>query len=180
MLVDNVLVIFRNLFVNLMEMILKMKITFQRIGTISTKEFYEICKMRNEVFVVEQGCAYQELDEYDLICTHVTLQNENDTIIGYARIIPPKTKYEDAYSIGRFLIKKEYRNKGYAKRFLENIIDYIDGGLIRLSSQEYIKNFYEEFGFKQVGEVYMESLRPHVLMEGNFKSRNRYGKIKNR
>lgn len=129
-------------------------------------EIYNILKVRCEVFVVEQQCSYQDCDGKDKNAYHLFLEN-NGNIIAYLRILVKGVSYEEV-SIGRFLVAKEYRKKGIAREMLVKGIKFIEESLnetsIRISGQEYLKDFYESHGFKIVSDIYLEDNIPHVEM----------------
>ncbi|MEE0935162.1 MAG: GNAT family N-acetyltransferase [Methanobrevibacter sp.] len=121
-------------------------------------ELYEILKLRAEVFVVEQDCAYNDLDDKDQMAMHLFLKDGGE-IIAVSRILPENVAFEDM-AIGRVIVKKEYRGRGIATEIMKKAIDYIVNDLkkdkIRLSGQAYLVRFYEDLGFKKVSDVYLE------------------------
>ncbi|WP_407411720.1 GNAT family N-acetyltransferase [Methanobrevibacter sp.] len=125
---------------------------------LSLDELYEILKLRAEVFVVEQDCAYNDLDDKDQMALHLFLKDGGE-IIAVSRILPENVAFEDM-AIGRVIVKKEYRGHGIAKKIMQKAIDYIIKDLkkdkIRLSGQAYLVRFYEDLGFKKVSDVYLE------------------------
>lgn len=125
---------------------------------LSLDELYEILKLRAEVFVVEQDCVYNDLDDKDQMAMHLFLK-DGDEIIAVSRILPENVAFEDM-AIGRVIVKKEYRGHGIAKKIMQKAIDYIIKDLkkdkIRLSGQAYLVRFYEDLGFKKVSDVYLE------------------------
>lgn len=129
-------------------------------------ELYEILKLRNEVFVVEQNCPYQDCDGKDLNSFHVIMYL-NEKIIGYLRILFKGISYKEI-SIGRVVIDKSYRKYGYGYLLMNKAIEYILNELneneIRISAQEYLQKFYESFGFVKSSEIYLEDDIPHIEM----------------
>lgn len=125
---------------------------------LSPDELYGILKLRAEVFVVEQDCVYNDLDDKDQMAMHLFLK-DGDEIIAVSRILPENVAFEDM-AIGRVIVKKEYRGHGIAKKIMQKAIDYIIKDLkkdkIRLSGQAYLVRFYEDLGFKKVSDVYLE------------------------
>ncbi len=125
---------------------------------LSQDELYDILKLRVEVFVVEQNCPYQDLDDKDKLSYHLFLQ-DNDEIIAVSRIIPEKISY-DEMSIGRVVVKKTHRGSGISKTMMNKaikfIIDEFKKDKIRLSGQAYLIDFYEDLGFKKVSDMYLE------------------------
>ena len=143
-----------------------MKITVFKYQDLSPDRLYEILKLRSEVFVVEQKCAYQDLDNKDEKALHL-VGEENNKIIAYTRIFK-KGDFFKYSSIGRVLVKKEYRNKDYGRKIMKNSIDRLKKDpkeeKIELSAQKYLLKFYSELGFEKVGEEYLEDNIPHVKM----------------
>jgi len=133
---------------------------------LSTLELYEILKLRNEVFVVEQNCPYQDLDNKDKESYHI-FKWENNKIIAYSRIIPQGVSYTEA-SIGRVAIALEFRNKGVGVELMnysiQNCISIFNCDSIRISAQLYLKKFYERLGFLQTSDEYLEDGIPHIEM----------------
>jgi ElaA protein len=141
---------------------------------ISTKQFYEltlnelyaILALRNRVFVVEQQSIYNDTDGLDQAATHM-LGHDKDILVGYARVLPPDTKYKDP-SFGRFLIAKSARKSGLGRLLLSQVIQYMKTTFpnqpIRIEAQSYLKTFYESNGFKSIGEVYDLDGIQHVEM----------------
>ncbi|WP_458454696.1 GNAT family N-acetyltransferase [Methanobrevibacter sp.] len=135
-----------------MEWILK------QFGQLSPDELYEIIKLRIEVFIVEQDCHYQDLDDKDQLSYHLFLK-DNDEIIAVLRILPENVAY-DEMSIGRVIVKKTHRGHGIAKCMIKRAMDFIVDELgkdsIRLSGQAYLTDFYIGLGFKKVSGAYLE------------------------
>ena len=132
---------------------------------LSKELFFELIKLRIEIFVVEQKCYYQELDEEDQIALHVVGQ-KNGIVIAAGRIIPDVSKMQ--VSIGRIAVKNGFRNNGFAREMMDEILDYIGHNFktysIKLSAQVYLINFYKSFGFKEIGKVYLEDGIEHINM----------------
>lgn len=143
-----------------------MNLKIKRFNELSTNELYNILKLRAEVFVVEQNCPYNDLDDKDYECVHIFLEEE-DQILAYIRVLNPGVSYSDS-SLGRVLVSKSARGKGLAKKIVQIGIDYIFNELneksITIGAQNYLKKFYETFGFESVSEVYLEDNIPHIDM----------------
>lgn len=137
--------------------------TFQELSNL---ELYQILQLRTEVFVVEQHCVYQDMDGKDTKALHVMGKKDND-IIAYTRIFKPGD-YMDHASIGRVVVKKSMREGGYGKEIMlasiKVIANKLKESIIHLSAQTYLQKFYEELGFRAVGETYLEDDIPHILM----------------
>ena len=143
-----------------------MELVIKKFNELTVEELYKILRVRNEVFVVEQTCIYQDCDNKDYNSYHLYLEDENE-MVGYLRIVNKGISYDEIY-IGRVLVKESHRNRGISRKIMLEAIKFIEEELnsteIRLSGQVYIKGFYESLGFKQVSEEYLEDDIPHVEM----------------
>ena len=143
-----------------------MKITIHKYQDLTPNKLYEILMLRSEVFVVEQKCAYQDLDNKDQKALHL-IAEENNKIIAYTRIFKKGDFFKNS-SIGRVLVKKEHRGKHLGKKIMIKSIEQIKidktEKKIELSAQKYLLKFYLELGFKKIGEEYLEDGIPHVKM----------------
>jgi ElaA protein len=130
---------------------------------LTTNQFFELLKLRISVFVVEQNCPYQELDDLDLVSDHFFGSLEGQ-LIALGRV------YKDLNTvyIGRVAVKSNYRKNGYARKLMEFILQEVKTKFpnltIELSAQEYLINFYISLGFKTHGEPFLEDGIPHVKM----------------
>ena len=143
-----------------------MNYKIKKFNELTTKELYEILKVRAEVFVVEQNCVYQDLDSKDEVSYHLFLE-DNSEIIAYLRILPKGISYPET-SIGRVLTKASYRKKGLSKEMVQKAIDFIIDILeekeIKISAQAYLQKFYKSFGFKPISGIYLEDGIEHIEM----------------
>jgi ElaA protein len=143
---------------------------YKLFDELTVKELYQIIQLRNQVFVIEQDCIYQDADGKDLKCGHLWA-TINDEVVAYSRIVPKGVSYENEPSIGRVVTNDKFRGLGLGKQLIANSIMVIENrlftSLIRISAQLYLKEFYESFGFEQVSEVYLEDNIPHIEMLRN-------------
>ena len=143
-----------------------MKFQTYQFTELSIQQLYDCLQLRSEVFVVEQDCVYQDIDGYDQLALHVLAYEEN-TLIVYARILPPKTYFEQI-SIGRIIVKETHRGQEAGHELMNFCINYIidefGKQVIKISAQEHLKKFYERHGFKQEGVGYLEDGIPHIAM----------------
>lgn len=141
-----------------------MDLVVKRFGELSLDELYEILQVRVAVFVVEQNCAYQEIDDKDLYSYHVFLKDDTG-IKAYLRVIDKGVSFEEV-SIGRVLTLK--RKCGLGNRILSEGIkvakERMNANKIKIEAQSYAKGFYEKAGFKQVSEEFLEDGIPHIQM----------------
>ena len=135
-----------------------MKCKLKEFKELTTEELYEILKLRAEVFVVEQNCPYQDLDDKDQSSYHLFLE-DNGQIIAVLRILPENIAYKEM-AIGRLIVKKSYRGKGISRKMMLRAMEFITEDLgkekIRLSGQAYLSDFYQSLGFEKVSEMYLE------------------------
>ena len=141
----------------------------QNFRELDVAQLYAVLKLRVDVFVVEQACAYAELDEYDrhIETRHLTGHDEFSELIAYARLLPPGLRYPEV-NLGRFVVRKESRGKGIGHTLLDKALKEIEinwpGGAIKVSAQDYLQKFYEQYGFARVSDVYLEDGIPHIEM----------------
>ncbi len=140
--------------------------TCKPFSELTNTELYFILQLRNEVFVVEQNCPYQDCDLKDLKAWHL-MGTEEGKLLAYTRLLPQGYPYGEA-SIGRVVTSPAARNRGLGKLLMKESIRQIasiyDTGNIRIGAQLYLKSFYESFGFLQQGDMYLEDDIPHIIM----------------
>ncbi|MGG7213188.1 GNAT family N-acetyltransferase [Clostridium nigeriense] len=141
-----------------------MELFIKRFDELSTEELYEILKIRVNVFVVEQECAYQEIDEKDKKAYHIYLKDKNE-IKAYLRVLDKGISYEEV-SIGRVLTTE--RGIGLGNKIIEAGIkvakENMNADKIKIEAQSYAKKFYEKFGFNQISDEFLEDGIPHIEM----------------
>ena len=133
---------------------------------LSKLELYKILRLRAEVFIVEQDCVYQDVDDKDQKALHVLLKKSED-IIGYTRLFWPGDYFKEA-SIGRVVISKEERHNNYGSQLMKASILAVSEKMkekkIKISAQTYLKKFYNNLDFFESGKEYLEDGIPHVVM----------------
>lgn len=146
-----------------------LNIVIKSFNELSVEELYNILQLRSEIFVVEQNCVYQDMDDKDQKALHV-LGKKNNKIIAYTRIFK-SGDYFDVSSIGRVIVAKSERQYGYGYDIMNASINAIKQNFkeskIKLSAQCYLKKFYNNLGFIEVGEEYLEDDIPHICMIKN-------------
>ena len=137
--------------------------TFEEL---TNQELYELLRLRAEVFVVEQDCIYQDLDDRDQAGVHFFAVDQKQ-VVGCVRLLPKGVRFNDA-SIGRVVLKKELRGSGLANQLINAAIDYARSEwkeeTLRISAQAHLQKFYGRFGFKTVSDEYLEDGIKHVEM----------------
>jgi len=123
----------------------------------------EARRIRNEVFIKEQGFVY-EYDDIDKTATHFVLFADSDIPVATCRVF---TK-DGSYILGRLAVLKEYREKHYGSEILkeaENHVKNIGGECLMLHSQCRITDFYKKLGYIEFGEIEYEEDCPHIWMK---------------
>lgn len=141
--------------------------TLKKFDELTVQELYEVLRLRTEVFVVEQNCVFQDMDNKDQHCYHL-LGRKNGLLAAYTRIVPTGISYNDAPSIGRVVTSPQARGEGLGRTLmLESIKELFrvyGKSTIRIGAQLYLKKFYESLGFEQSSDIYDEDGIDHIEM----------------
>lgn len=141
--------------------------TIKSFEKLTNNELYAMMHLRSKVFVVEQNCVYQDLDNKDQKALHLLGEFEGK-IVCYARLFKSGDYFENA-SIGRVVIDPEYRNRHWGNDMMQQAIEAIDFHFkqtkITISAQLYLQRFYENNGFVKTSEVYLEDDIEHIEMK---------------
>ena len=137
---------------------------WRHFSLFSVSEWHEVLRLRTAVFVVEQECPYQEVDEKDPLAWHLELHHDGE-LIGTLRILPPGVAYPEC-SLGRVAVRADYRRRGLGREVMARALAFCDSRwpAVRLSAQLYLQPFYESLGFTAVGASYLEDDIPHIEM----------------
>ncbi|MCX8149536.1 GNAT family N-acetyltransferase [Thermaurantimonas aggregans] len=137
-----------------------------RFSELSAAKLYEILRIRNEIFVVEQQSVYNDTDGHDLKALHYTYWQEGE-LIAYSRILPRYTVYPLA-SIGRVCVRKPHRGQGFGRTLFSESLEILESTFgkqpIKIQAQLYLKTFYESFGFRSITDAYDDCGILHVDM----------------
>jgi ElaA protein len=129
-------------------------------------ELYSVLQLRNEVFVVEQNCVFQDADDKDQISNH-HMGFYQGKLVAYTRLVPAGAAYEQA-SIGRVVTSPAVRKEGAGKQLMQQSIQALyrlwGEQPIKIGAQLYLQRFYESFGFKKISEIYLEDGIEHIYM----------------
>ena len=138
----------------------------KKFEDLSAIELYKIMQLRNEVFVVEQNCVYQDADNKD-ISSWQFMGWDNEKLVAFTRLLPPGLAYEQA-SIGRVVTSPSARGSGIGKelmqRSIKEIKDLFGEVPIKIGAQLYLQKFYTSLGFIQTSEIYLEDGIKHIEM----------------
>jgi ElaA protein len=131
-------------------------------------ELYAIVRLRIEVFIIEQKCIFQDLDNKDQHCLHL-MYYHNGVLAAYARLVPRDLSYQGMLSIGRVITSPQFRGTGAGRVLMERAVqlvrEHYGAAPIRIGAQLYAKAFYERIGFRQSSGVYDEDGIDHILMD---------------
>jgi ElaA protein len=143
-----------------------MRIIVKSFSELTIHKLYDLLQLRSEVFVVEQDCVYQDVDRKDQKALHV-LGYKNEKLVAYTRIFKPGDYFNEA-SIGRVVVAKNERQFKYGYDIMTASIKAIKTryktNIIKISAQVYLKKFYNNLEFKEIGEEYLEDDIPHIAM----------------
>ncbi len=135
---------------------------------LSPHSLYEILALRQEVFVVEQNCPYQDCDGKDQDSWHLMGRSESGDLLCYTRLLPKGLAYSEHTSIGRVVSSPKARGTGAGKILMAQSIEQcrqlFGDTPIKIGAQSYLLAFYEGFGFVSTGEAYLEDGIPHTKM----------------
>lgn len=146
-----------------------MKISWHTLHfkNLTPHQLYQIIQLRNQVFVVEQNCVFQDADGLDEDAYHILGYNDNNILVAYARILAPSTVYKEP-SIGRVVVKAAYRKLGAGKQLMQNAIEQTlalyGKQPIKIGAQCYLDKFYKDLDFIVCGNEYLEDGIPHQPM----------------
>ena len=133
---------------------------------LTPQEIYAVLRLRNEVFVVEQNCVFQDADNKDQHCYHLLLYRQAE-LVAYARLVPSGVTFTEI-SIGRIVTSPAVRGTGVGKVLMEHALEQtytlLGNGPIRIGAQLYAIGFYENFGFAAAGRIYDEDGIDHIEM----------------
>lgn len=142
-----------------------MELICKHFTQLTRDELFQIYKLRVAVFIVEQQCAYPEIDDADQVAWHLWLQ-DGDGIAAYLRVLPPGATFDTA-SLGRVIAVK--RRQGLGSRIVAAGIraaqEQFGAQTITIEAQTYARALYQRAGFVQTSEEFLEDGIPHIRME---------------
>lgn len=134
--------------------------TFEQL---TTSDLHQIYQARLVVFVVEQACAYQDVDHHDRTATHLWYENDGH-LVAYCRLIPQAKLIK----LGRVLVMPNWRGQGLGQDLVAKALSICDRKFPDLpvfaQAQTHLTDFYAQFGFKPQTESYLEDGIPHTDM----------------
>ena len=139
---------------------------FKSFDALTKAELYAVLQLRAEVFVVEQACAFQDLDGSDNRAMHL-LGQQGDELLAYARCFAAGVKFAEA-SIGRVVVHAGARGRGIGHVLMREAVARLQqhwgAQPVRLGAQARLKNFYTQHGFVDTDAPYVEDGIDHLEM----------------
>jgi ElaA protein len=135
---------------------------------LTSLQVYQMLRLRSEVFVVEQNCVYQDIDNKDLDPqSHHILCYKDQVLVAYARLLPAGLSYADV-SIGRILVEGSARGLGLGKQVIDICLQQIailwPEHAVTIGAQSHLSALYQQFGFQEISAHYLEDGIMHVDM----------------
>jgi ElaA protein len=139
---------------------------WRAFSELSTDDLYDLIKLREEAFVVEQKCIYLECDGWDRKAMHL-LGYESGRLAAYMRAFPAGLRYPEM-CLGRVVVRNDARGQGVGRKLLAEGLRQMrqawGWGPVRISAQSHLLRFYQDFGFVPEGEEYLDDGIPHRYM----------------
>lgn len=136
---------------------------------ISAGDLYQILKLRQDIFIIEQDSIYSDIDNIDPHSEHIFLKDD-ENVIAYSRIVPAGKKF-DHPSIGRIVVRKSCRGAGFGKEIVQrslNVLSERGVDTVLIEAQSHLQTFYESLGFKKISAPYPVDGISHIKMKHNF------------
>ncbi|MFZ1332704.1 MAG: GNAT family N-acetyltransferase [Flavobacteriales bacterium] len=145
---------------------MKIKWSIKPFATLSLTELHDSLRLREDVFVVEQKCIYNEIDGQDPNAIHILGHNDNAELVACSRILPAGS---DGYPhVGRIVVRASERGAGLASEMmniaLRTLREMYGTDRSALAAQTYLESFYGRFGYIRNSEDYLWDGIMHVDM----------------
>lgn len=146
--------------------VLNMQWTLKKYQELSLDELYAILQLRNEVFIIEQQCPYQDMDDKDKHSWHF-MGWQDGQLLAYTRLLPAGVAFDEP-SIGRVVTSPSIRRSGIGRILMQKSIEHCHQLFghtpIQIGAQRYLESFYQSLGFEISGSPYLEDGIPHIHM----------------
>lgn len=135
---------------------------------LTADRLYAILRLRAAVFVVEQNCVYQDLDDKDQRALHLCAYAPDGRLAAYTRLLDRGVSYPDYASVGRVVTAPFARGRGLGRPLMEHSVAALHRAFgvqpVKISAQAHLQKFYGSVGFRGIGPVYDEDGIPHRAM----------------
>ena len=137
-----------------------MRVVAVPFDRLDARTAYDVWRLRQSVFVVEQACPYPDLDGRDTEpgTRHVLL--EDDGLLGYARVLDDG----EVWRIGRVVLAPAARGRGLADPLMQTALSVCPGRDVVLDAQSPLTGWYATLGFEVDGPEFVEDGIPHLPM----------------
>lgn len=141
---------------------------FKTLDDMTAREAYELFKLRVDVFVAEQNCPFNELDDVDAASNtfHILARNTRGELAGCARVFPENREGVPHSRFGRFVVAPFARGTGVGPQIVSAGLEFTrrwPGDLV-IEAQTGLVGYYNRFGLVEEGEEFLDSTIPHILM----------------
>ncbi len=140
---------------------------YKSFEDLTAQELYDVLKLRQDVFIIEQDCIYEDMDGFDDISNHLLAYNSDQKLIAYLRLFEAGSKYRES-SIGRIIVQNDFRNTGIGKELVRKGIQHCKvlspNSDIKIEAQAHLLKFYSDLGFIQTSDIYPVDGIDHIEM----------------
>ncbi|MBL7957568.1 MAG: GNAT family N-acetyltransferase [Flavobacteriales bacterium] len=140
--------------------------TAKGFGSLTTRDLHDLLRLRIDVFVVEQRCAYAEADGRDPMAIHILGRSPEGDLAAYARLLPPED--DGMPRVGRVIVRQDLRGRGIAHDLMREVLSALSAAhgsrRSKLSAQAPLQDFYSKHGYRAASAAYDWDGIPHVDM----------------
>lgn len=144
-----------------------MDISILPFNQLSARQVYDLSKLRQDVFIIEQNCIFPDLDDADFDAIHLLIYTDSE-LIAYSRLYAPDYKYPNSTSIGRIIVKQGFRGGDTGKTLISKSVEWCRVNFpdypITIEAQAALINYYHNYGFVEKGGIYIVDDIPHIKM----------------
>ncbi|MDR9417809.1 GNAT family N-acetyltransferase [Gracilimonas sp.] len=140
-----------------------MNIIYKGFNELTPGQAEDMFRLRQQVFIIEQTCLYEDIDGYDAKAGHLFFYDE-EVLAAYLRIFKPGDKYKEEASLGRIIVSPKYRGTGLGPKLVKKGIELCIGETVKIEAQAALQYYYESLGFKVVSDVYVVDDIDHIEM----------------
>jgi ElaA protein len=140
-----------------------MEIIYKAFEDLSPKEMEDMFRLRQNVFIIEQDCFYEDIDGDDENANHL-LFYKAEQLAAYLRLFPAGAKLDNEASLGRIVVDPEFRGTGVGVQLIKKGIELCENSPVRIEAQAALKDYYNKLEFKEEGEVYVVDGIDHIQM----------------
>ena len=140
-----------------------MKALYKSFEELSSRQLQDVFRLRQQVFIIEQKCFYEDIDGEDEKAKHLLMYKRNK-LAAYLRIFSFGVKYEKEANLGRIVVDPDFRGTGLGIKLIKKGIELCEKKPIRIEAQAALKSYYNKLGFKEEGDIYVVDGINHLQM----------------